>query len=48
MARLWNYFPRRRRARDLRREKDIGIFADNFEATVATHGVVLVRIFPTH
>jgi len=32
--------------RDLWRQKDIGIFADKFEATVASHGVVLVRIFP--
>jgi alpha-galactosidase len=32
--------------RDLWRQKDIGIFADKFEAPVATHGVILVRICP--
>jgi alpha-galactosidase len=35
-----------RRVRDLWRQKDLGIFAGKFAATVAPHGVVLVRIFP--
>jgi alpha-galactosidase len=34
------------RVRDLWRQKDLGVFADNFEATVLVHGVVLVRVFP--
>ena len=33
-------------ARDLWRQKDIGIFSDKFEAPVAAHGVVLVRLIP--
>ncbi|HSH40422.1 MAG TPA: glycoside hydrolase family 27 protein, partial [Chthoniobacterales bacterium] len=32
--------------RDLWRQQDIGKFADRFEASVAAHGVVLVRIAP--
>jgi alpha-galactosidase len=36
----------RQRVRDLWRQKELGIFADKFEAPVASHGVVLVRIFP--
>jgi len=32
--------------RDLWRQEDVGVFADKFEAPVAPHGVVLVRIFP--
>lgn len=32
--------------RDLWRQKDLGVFDEKFEATVAAHGVVLVRIFP--
>ncbi len=36
------------RVRDLWRQKDTGVFADKFEATVAPHGVVLVRIFPAN
>lgn len=34
------------RVRDLWRQKDVGVFAGKFEATVAPHGVVLVRVFP--
>jgi alpha-galactosidase len=33
-------------ARDLWRQKDLGTFDDQFEATVAPHGVVLVRLTP--
>jgi alpha-galactosidase len=32
--------------RDLWRQKDIGLFSEKFEAPVASHGVVLVRICP--
>jgi alpha-galactosidase len=32
--------------RDLWRQKDLGEFKDKFEATVASHGVVLVRLIP--
>jgi alpha-galactosidase len=32
--------------RDLWRQKNLGIFSDKFEAPVASHGVVLVRIIP--
>ena len=32
--------------RDLWRQKDLGEFADQFEAKVPRHGVVLVRITP--
>jgi len=35
----------RYRVRDLWRQQDLGEFEDNFSATVAPHGVVLVRIF---
>jgi alpha-galactosidase len=31
--------------RDLWRQKDLGEFSDTFEASVAPHGVVLVRVF---
>ena len=34
------------RVRDLWRQKDLGVFADKFETRVASHGVVLIRIFP--
>ncbi|MBC7896954.1 MAG: putative Ig domain-containing protein [Cytophagaceae bacterium] len=34
------------RVRDLWRQQDLGVFAGQFEATVASHGVVFVRIFP--
>jgi alpha-galactosidase len=34
------------RVRDLWRQKDLGNSTDKFEASVASHGVVLVRIFP--
>ncbi len=34
-----------RRVRDLWRQKDLGTFADQFEAEVPRHGVVLVRVF---
>ena len=36
----------KQRVRDLWRQNDLGIFSEKFEATVASHGVVLVRIFP--
>jgi alpha-galactosidase len=36
----------KQRVRDLWRQKDLGIFSDKFEATVVSHGVVLIRIFP--
>jgi alpha-galactosidase len=36
----------KQRVRDLWRQKDIGVFADKFEAPVAPHGVVLIRVFP--
>lgn len=32
--------------RDLWRQKDLGNFGDGYEAPVAPHGVVLVRVFP--
>ena len=35
------------RVRDLWRQKDLGIFTDKFEASVAPHGVVLVKISTT-
>ena len=34
------------RVRDLWRQKDIGMFTGKFEAPVAAHGVVFVRVFP--
>jgi alpha-galactosidase len=34
------------RVRDLWRQKDLGVFEDAFEAEVARHGVMLVRISP--
>ncbi|MCR4396383.1 MAG: alpha-galactosidase, partial [Candidatus Saccharicenans sp.] len=34
------------RVRDLWRQKDLGTFSGFFEAEIAPHGVVLVRIFP--
>jgi alpha-galactosidase len=37
----------KQRVRDLWRKKDLGIFSDKFGAPVASHGVVLVRIFPS-
>jgi alpha-galactosidase len=37
----------RQRVRDLWRQQDVGVFADKYEATVAPHGVILVRIFPS-
>ena len=36
----------RGRVRDLWRQKDIGVIADSFKATVPAHGVVLVRVVP--
>jgi alpha-galactosidase len=35
----------RQRVRDLWRQQDVSVFADKYEATVAPHGVVLVRVF---
>jgi alpha-galactosidase len=35
------------RARDLWRQTDVGIFEDRFDALVARHGVVLVRLRPS-
>ncbi len=32
--------------RDLWRQKNLGVFEGEFNATVASHGVVLVRIIP--
>jgi alpha-galactosidase len=34
------------RVRDLWRQKDLGTFADTFQAPVPRHGVILVRLFP--
>jgi len=34
------------RVRDLWRQKDVGFFEEKFEAQVAPHGVVLVRVYP--
>jgi alpha-galactosidase len=34
----------RQKVRDLWRQKDLGVFADQFEAQVPRHGVVLVRV----
>ena len=34
--------------RDLWRQKDLGKFADQFQARVPRHGVVLVKIGRTH
>lgn len=34
------------RVRDLWRQQDLGVLPERFEATVAPHGVVLVRLFP--
>ena len=36
----------KQRVRDLWRQKDLGVFTDKFEASVASHGVALIRIFP--
>jgi alpha-galactosidase len=36
----------KQRARDLWRQKDLGVFADRFEATVPGHGVMLLRLWP--
>jgi alpha-galactosidase len=36
----------KQRVLDLWRQKDFGIFTDKFEAPAASHGAVLVRIFP--
>ncbi len=36
----------KQRVRDLWRQKDLGVFTGKFETPVASHGVVLVRIFP--
>jgi len=33
------------RVRDLWRQKDLGVYSDKFAAAVASHGVVLVRLF---
>ncbi|MDP2916188.1 MAG: hypothetical protein Q8O91_12155, partial [Candidatus Aminicenantes bacterium] len=38
----------KRRVRDLWRQKDIGVFEGTFEAAVARHGVVLVRMWPAN
>jgi alpha-galactosidase len=34
------------RVRDLWRQRDMGVFDEAFAATVAPHGVVLVRVWP--
>jgi alpha-galactosidase len=36
----------RQQVRDLWRQKDLGIYEDEFESVVARHGVVLVQIYP--
>jgi len=36
----------KQRVRDLWRQKDVGLFKEKFEAFVARHGVVLVRLWP--
>jgi alpha-galactosidase len=36
----------KQRVRDLWRQKDAGVFADEYHATVAPHGVMLVRLSP--
>ncbi len=36
----------KQKVRDLWRQKDLGVFSDQFEAKVPRHGVVLVRIAP--
>ena len=36
----------KQRVRDLWRQKDLGVFEDKFETTVASHGVVLIRVIP--
>jgi len=36
----------KQKVRDLWRQKDLGKFSDNFEASVPRHGVALVRIWP--
>jgi alpha-galactosidase len=36
----------RRRVRDLWRQKDVGVFEDQFSARVARHGVFLARLWP--
>jgi alpha-galactosidase len=36
----------KQRVRDLWRQKDVGVFDQSFSARVASHGVVLVRVFP--
>lgn len=38
----------KRRVRDLWRQKDIGVLEETFEAAVAGHGVVLVRMWPAN
>jgi len=38
----------RQRVRDLWRWKDIGTVADEYTASVARHGVMLVRMWPAH
>jgi alpha-galactosidase len=35
------------KARDLWRQKDVGVFTDGYTATVPRHGVVLIRLTPT-
>jgi alpha-galactosidase len=35
------------RVRDLWRQQDLGVLAEKFEASVAPHGVVFVRLFPS-
>jgi alpha-galactosidase len=36
------------RVRDVWRQQDLGEFKDSFETKVAPHGVVLIRLIPTH
>lgn len=36
------------RIRDLWRQQDLGVFSDKFDATVPSHGVLFIRLFPSH
>jgi alpha-galactosidase len=38
----------KQRVRDLWRQSDVGVFETEFQAAVARHGVVLVRLWPVH
>jgi alpha-galactosidase len=38
----------KQRVRDLWRQSDVGVFETEFQAAVARHGVVLIRLWPVH